>query len=83
MCRLHDQIRIFIRTTGGHIIQRENSEEIDKLKKFSMLLVEEKQSAMKREERFNERIKSTESEVLVSTVSPFILESVIFSDKLG
>ena len=33
-----------------------------------MLLVEEKQSAMKREERFNERIKSSESEIAVSTL---------------
>ena len=71
MCRLHAQIRVFISTTGGHTIQRENSEEIDKLKKFSMLLVEEKQSAMKREERFNERIKSTESEILVCSALPF------------
>ena len=39
-------------------LKRETSEEIDKLKKFSMLLVEEKQSAMKREERHNERIKA-------------------------
>ena len=73
MCRLHAQIRVFISTTGGHTIQRENSEEIDKLKKFSMLLVEEKQSAMKREERFNERIKSTESEILVCTVLTRVL----------
>ena len=44
-------------------LKRETSEEIDKLKKFSMLLVEEKQSAMKREERHNERIKAAESEI--------------------
>ena len=70
-----DDDKMFIETHTGDCIKktiqttpytkRENSEEIDKLKKFSMLLVEEKQSAMKRDERFNERIKATESEMLV------------------
>ena len=38
-------------------LKKETSEEIDKLKKFSMLLVEEKQVAMKKDQRFNEKIQ--------------------------
>ena len=45
-------------------LKRETTEEIDKLKKFSMLLVEEKQAAMKKDERYHERIHSAEHEIL-------------------
>ena len=38
--------------------------EIEKLKKFSMLLVEEKQGQNKKDERYLSRLKTAESEIL-------------------
>ncbi|CAG5099600.1 Oidioi.mRNA.OKI2018_I69.XSR.g16596.t1.cds [Oikopleura dioica] len=45
-------------------LKKDSSEEIEKLKKFSMLLVEEKQAQNKKDERYLSRLKTAESEIV-------------------
>lgn len=45
-------------------LKKDSGEEIEKLKKFSMLLVEEKQAQNKKDERYLSRLKTAESEIV-------------------